>query len=315
MIDIIIPAYNAHKTIDKTLYSIACQRNIDLVKVYIINDNSDEDYLNEISFFSNFINIEELKIEKNKGPGYARQYGIEHSNGDYILFIDSDDVLSSPLSLNKLYKCFLELDYDVVFGIFAEQNANNDFIYYVNDQIALHAKMYRRKFIEQHHISFPFLYAEEDNAFNQMVFLNNPKIKYVNEKIYLWLNNEKSITRKVSSHYKEDSMLLFSNAMYYVCNYCNRYHLDSKLVASFAYSSLLVLYYSVNLLNFNNDILKCASALKTLYMNNFNSLSDIEKVDIMIYRINCCSNDGHGANIINNSITFNNFIDLLDKEV
>lgn len=38
MIDIIIPAYNAHKTIDKTIESISKQINKNDLKIYIIND-------------------------------------------------------------------------------------------------------------------------------------------------------------------------------------------------------------------------------------------------------------------------------------
>ena len=50
MIDVIIPAYNAHKTIERTLYSIAYQRNSENLNVYIINDNSIKDYSKEIDF-------------------------------------------------------------------------------------------------------------------------------------------------------------------------------------------------------------------------------------------------------------------------
>ena len=50
MIDVIIPAYNAHKTIERTLYSIAYQRNSEDFSVYIINDNSAKDYSKEIDF-------------------------------------------------------------------------------------------------------------------------------------------------------------------------------------------------------------------------------------------------------------------------
>ena len=40
MIDIIIPAYNAHKTLKKTLFTVATQDNVEDLKVYIVNDCS-----------------------------------------------------------------------------------------------------------------------------------------------------------------------------------------------------------------------------------------------------------------------------------
>ena len=57
MIDIIIPAYNAHNTIEKTLLSIVMQNICDKVKVYIVNDNSEQNYSLIIKKFENFLNI------------------------------------------------------------------------------------------------------------------------------------------------------------------------------------------------------------------------------------------------------------------
>ena len=52
MIDIIIPAYNAHNTIKKTLISICMQTVKDKINVYIIDDCSNEDYKEIINIFS-----------------------------------------------------------------------------------------------------------------------------------------------------------------------------------------------------------------------------------------------------------------------
>ena len=102
MIDIIIPAYNAHNTIEKTLLSIVMQNICDKVKVYIVNDNSEQNYGLIIKKFEKVLNIKELVLKENKGPGYARQYGIDNSNSEYIFFIDADDVLYDCFSFNAL---------------------------------------------------------------------------------------------------------------------------------------------------------------------------------------------------------------------
>ena len=124
MIDVIIPAYNAHETIERTLYFIAYQRNSENLNVYIINDNSIKDYSKEIDFLKNFINIRELKLKENSDPGYARQYGIEHSDSEYIIFIDSDDVFTTPLSLITLENAIKTSNSDVVVSAFIEQCIN-----------------------------------------------------------------------------------------------------------------------------------------------------------------------------------------------
>ena len=113
MIDIIIPAFNAHETIERTLFSIAYQKQISLANVYIVNDGSDEDYSKEIKFFSKFLKIKELKMKKNSGPGCARQYGIDHSESEYIIFIDSDDVFYDPYVVSNLYNTIISENYDL----------------------------------------------------------------------------------------------------------------------------------------------------------------------------------------------------------
>lgn len=212
MIDVIIPAYNAHETIDRTLYSIAYQRNSENLNVYIINDNSIIDYSKEIDFFKNFINIRELKLKENSGPGYARQYGIEHSDSEYIVFIDSDDIFATPLSLITLENAIKASNSDVVVSAFIEEKTKDEFIFYDNDPIALHGKIYKRKFIEKNKIKFPYFYAEEDNAFNHLVFLNNPIKKIIQDKTYIWMNNEKSLTR--NENYRQNSILNYSKAIF-----------------------------------------------------------------------------------------------------
>lgn len=72
MLDIIIPAYNSHKYISNALYSITSQIFDGNINVYIVNDCSDSDYSEIINKFSNVLNIKELKMKKNVGPGAAR---------------------------------------------------------------------------------------------------------------------------------------------------------------------------------------------------------------------------------------------------
>lgn len=85
MIDIIIPAYNAHKTIGKTLCSIMLQSRRDLVNVYIVNDCSSTDYQEFVKKYQKYFNIGELNIPQNIGPGGARNYGMKHSKGKYMM--------------------------------------------------------------------------------------------------------------------------------------------------------------------------------------------------------------------------------------
>ena len=280
MIDVIIPAYNAHETIERTLYSIAYQRNSEDLNVYIINDNSIKDYSKEIDFFKDFINIKELKLNENKGPGYARQYGLDQSNSEYVVFIDSDDIFATPLSIITLYKMIEQESLDVVFSTFLEETREHKFNTFVNDTVALHGKIYRRKFLEDNNIRFPNYYAEEDNAFNHLVLLYNPKMNIVNEKTYIWMNNENSLTRK--ENYRENSIYNYSKSMLYALECGVKGKCSEENLASLSYESLLTIYYGFDFLNKNKELIKNIKKIKEIYDDYILEISDI---DITYYNI------------------------------
>ena len=66
-------------------------------------------------------------MKQNSGPGYARQYGIEHSDSEYIIFIDSDDVFATPLSLITLENAIKTSNSDVVVSAFIEEKTKDEF--------------------------------------------------------------------------------------------------------------------------------------------------------------------------------------------
>lgn len=312
MIDVIIPAYNAHETIERTLYSIAYQRNSENLNVYIINDNSIIDYSKEIDFFKNFINIRELKLKENSGPGYARQYGIEHSDSEYIVFIDSDDVFATPLSLITLENAIKTSNSDVVVSAFIEEKTKDEFIFYDNDPIALHGKIYKRKFIEKNKIKFPYFYAEEDNAFNHLVFLNNPIKKIIQDKTYIWMNNEKSLTR--NENYRQNSILNYSKTMLYALENGFENKVQSNFLARLAYEALITIYYGLDYYNKNNETIKNAKKIKKIYDDNITEITSEEKIEILEYKIKCVNNDGYVYNVLDPLMTFYDFLAKVERE-
>ena len=117
-LDIIIPCYNARDTIERTLLSIAIQKYTKGLNVYLINDCSDYNYFEYVEFFKNYFNIIEIDLQKNVGPGSARQIGIESSKSKYIMFIDSDDYLYNPLVLKKIYNDINNTKSDILSSLF-----------------------------------------------------------------------------------------------------------------------------------------------------------------------------------------------------
>ena len=188
MIDIIIPVYNARKTLELTLMSIRLQTIINKINIYLIDDNSSEDYKDILNKYKD-MNIIYIKLDKNNGPAVARQKGIEMSSSKYIMFIDADDLLYDADSIKKLYNK-IEEDYDYVVGITIDEKQNTQ----IMNESDLHGKIYKREFLLKNNIKFNNTRIHEDNYFNNLVLLCEPKQKELLENIYIYVDNKDSIT-------------------------------------------------------------------------------------------------------------------------
>ncbi|WP_105902593.1 glycosyltransferase family 2 protein [Vibrio gangliei] len=95
LVSIIIPCYNSSFYIKDTLDSIFLQDYNESVEVIVIDDNSDDtsELENILDMFSDsFYKLIFIKNEVNVGGGQARNLGINASAGDFICFLDSDDI-------------------------------------------------------------------------------------------------------------------------------------------------------------------------------------------------------------------------------
>jgi len=89
-VDVILPNYNKTEFLEEAINSVFTQtyKNWHL---YIIDDNSSDNSEKIIDKFSNLKNVTIIKLQKNKGPSFCRNYAMRISKSKYISFIDSDD--------------------------------------------------------------------------------------------------------------------------------------------------------------------------------------------------------------------------------
>lgn len=112
-ISVVIPVYNAERTIIRTLESIVNQ-SVKPYEVILINDCSTDNTKTVCENFSKkYDYIRVYSLLENGGVSKARNKGIELANGNYIHFIDSDDTITEDTYL-KLYKVINEFQYDLV---------------------------------------------------------------------------------------------------------------------------------------------------------------------------------------------------------
>ena len=93
MISIIVPVYNVEEYLEECLESI-CKQTYTDIEVVLVNDGSTdgskeicEKYCRQDSRFK-------LINQENQGQSAARNNGVSFSTGEYITFVDSDDVIS-----------------------------------------------------------------------------------------------------------------------------------------------------------------------------------------------------------------------------
>jgi glycosyltransferase involved in cell wall biosynthesis len=91
LVSIMMPAYNAEKTIEKALRSLFYQ-TYENWECIVIDDGSTDNTLDTVNKFSLVDNrIKIFSFEENKGRGAARQFALQQCNGDFIAMLDADD--------------------------------------------------------------------------------------------------------------------------------------------------------------------------------------------------------------------------------
>ena len=121
-ISVVIPIYKKESCIKERIESCLNQ-DFDDFEVIAVDDGSPDrcgKICDEIAAKDS-----RLKVfhKENGGTSAARKYGVEHSSGEYITFVDADDELL-PGALQKLYDVMSEVDADEVIGGFIQENGN-----------------------------------------------------------------------------------------------------------------------------------------------------------------------------------------------
>ena len=93
---IIIPVYNCEKYIERCVNSILSQdyKNIEII---IIDDCSEDQTRVVLEKYNDNSNIKIFSTPTNSRQGAARNIGLEHAVGNYILFVDADDFITDNI--------------------------------------------------------------------------------------------------------------------------------------------------------------------------------------------------------------------------
>lgn len=223
MIDVIIPAYNAEKTLGRCLASLAAQTDGDF-RVTVIDDHSDDlTSIRDIAVgFRHLLkDVRCIRLPDNAGPGMARQYGIDNTDGEWITFLDADDVLM-PYAI-EVFKVIIgsNPDMNMLHSSFYRQHVMEDGGHALEEvrkgYTWMHGKLYRREFLEKYRIRFSPKYSRwaDDSYFNaQCTELTELTMNSL--PMYVWTETAGSLTT-TDRDCGRNQILTLMNAMYDAC--------------------------------------------------------------------------------------------------
>ena len=216
LISIIIPCFNAEKTLEKCLKSVVQQSYANLEIIIIDDGSTDETSLIYNKFQSNDERILVLK-QQNSGVSKARNTGVKAATGDYICFVDSDDWAELNYC-SELYSLLVgeNADISIVEASYEDENGNvlcskptseekifdgnRALVLLLEDQeIQSHpwGKLFKAGLLKNVH--FPEnLKCFEDYSTLFKIFNKAVKVVKSNEKLYHYIQREDSLSHNLS---------------------------------------------------------------------------------------------------------------------
>lgn len=218
VVSIIVPIYNVEEYLVRCVESLINQtyKNVEII---LVDDESPDNCGDICDEYSKLDNRVKVIHKKNGGLSDARNKGIEIAQGEFLLFVDSDDFIEHD-AVEKLLACARENRLDVVCGnayrikfkdsyssksIMIGGTSNNkvmtgeeylvDCINYRKFSVAVWTRMYRRDLILKNNIYFTKGLLHEDENWTPKLLLAAERVGYLDYTFYNYIIRDNSITQ------------------------------------------------------------------------------------------------------------------------
>lgn len=126
LVSIVLSIYNVEKYLDRCIESVISQTYTDL-EILLIDDGSPDSCPQKCDDWALRDNRIRVVHKKNAGLGMARNTGIEHANGEFIFFFDSDDYIDQT-TVQKAYDLAQKEKAEIVLFGFSNVDANGKIV-------------------------------------------------------------------------------------------------------------------------------------------------------------------------------------------
>lgn len=239
-VSVIVPVYNVEKYLDECLSSLVNQTLSEL-EIIVVNDGTKDNSQSIIDYYvKQYPNKVISLIKENGGLGDARNYGIPYAKGEYIGFVDSDDVVhlemyekmfnKAKLEDSDLVLCDLEYFYEtsnekmVKEGLVQIENIDVNKTVFLSPLFAWN-KLYRRSLFIESGLKYPIGLWYEDIPVTVPFFTLAKKISYVNETLIYYRQRSTSIMGSVDNPKVKD--------IFDIMHLCLTYFKDHNLLETY----------------------------------------------------------------------------------
>lgn len=174
LVSVIIPVFNTEKYIEKTLTSI-CTQTLDNIEIIVINDGSSDNSQLIIEKILQKDHRIKLFNQSNQGLSATRNAGLELAMGEYIYFMDSDDLLE----VNALKECYQKCQSEQLDFVFFDAESFSD------ENITLRNYQYQRNIpIENKIWNGPEIFQYQYNtwSYRSSACLSFSKLEFLKQK-------------------------------------------------------------------------------------------------------------------------------------
>ena len=209
ILSIIIPIYNDEKFLPFCLNSIINQ-TIKNIEIICIDDGSTDNSLKILKKYKKKDNRLIIISQKNQGSGIARNRGINMSRGQYLAFMDSDDIYPNNYILELMYnKCTKNNVFICGGGLKVFQTYNKTILFYKQNKLYIFKNegiinyidyqfdfgyyrfLFNTQFIKKNKIYFPNYLRYQDPPFFVKAMILAKKFYALKETTYLYRNSNK----------------------------------------------------------------------------------------------------------------------------
>lgn len=224
LITVIIPVYNVKPYLSKCLESVGKQsyKNLEII---LVDDGSDDGSFSICKEFSKRDSRIKLYHTKNLGLSHARNVGLDHANGEYIVFVDSDDYIHENMISTMMDKAedadLVICNYKKVLNDTKKEipqdakclkddswNYKQFWEHYYLKNLNVFCcvawnKLYKRKLFKN--IRYPINEIHEDEYIINDIVSRCNKIKIINDVLYCYVQRGNSIMHNSYQGYMENA--------------------------------------------------------------------------------------------------------------